>query len=150
MRAIYNAETHIKQHNITKSTQNYQQIKLSNSKPHLLMSRSPAPLRLSRKPDLLQHIPETHQKKEKKLATIIHPKPTALHRFNSLLPLRLMMHQNGSPKSSPPDLLHQLILIHPGLHLSLPTPQINNTNVSSLNQTDTLAFTPSSRHSRLT
>lgn len=40
-----------------------------------------------------------------------------------LLSLGLVMNKNGGAKGTTPDLLHELVLIHPRLHFCLPSPQ---------------------------
>lgn len=96
---------------------------------YLLMSRSPAPICLPRKPDLLQNIPnikisckptESRTKKqelpiEESITTNIKEQSKGL-----LLPLHLVIYENRCSKCTTADLLHDLVMIHPRLHFSYP------------------------------
>lgn len=91
---------------------------------YLLMSRSPAPLRLSCQPDLLQYIPENRTTRSLQNQTISLQNSPKIHRLRQkkiikiLLLLRFVIHKNGSPERSASDLLHDLVLIHSRLHES--------------------------------
>lgn len=87
------------------------------------MSRLAAALRLPRKPDFLQHIPAI-KTQCKQMVTTINGRKQTLHlharepEYVLLLLLNLVIHKDGSAEGATANLLHDLVLIHPGFHAS--------------------------------